>query len=429
MDANFFLATLALVPYFTSRAMIPLFATAALARLGGEWSAVAGFAGIELLDGLPAWATSDTALLVLGLFALLELLAQKSPELRELIALGDAESKALVVVLLCLALATGAAEEAAGAGPATLTAGLAAAPLLEGVLPSDGFTPLHFWAFVVGGATWFLASVRRGIYTLLREIDEDDDLGVQGFLSWLEDGIGFLGVLFAVVLPIVALVVAGLTLVTLLLIRRWLAHREDRWRIECGGCDAMILPCALRCPECDTPVREPREVGILGTIRSTPALDFDRHRLALRAVKRCHECGERLPERSLAQRCAHCGRPAFASAAELDDYLAHLEHSLPRVLGILALLGSVPVLGLVPGIIYYRTTLISSLRCYLPRAARFQGRWLARIANVILICFQPVPVLGALVLPAMALTNYWIYRRSLLRQADAALPTGVPATA
>lgn len=429
MEANFFLATLALVPYFTSRAMIPLFATAAFARLGGEWSALAGFAGIELLDGVPGWMTSDTTLLVLGLLALLEVAAQKNPELRELISVGDAEAKALVVVLLCLALATGAAEEASAAGEATVTAGMAVAPLLEGVLPDDGFTPLHLWAFVVGGATWFLASVRRGIYALLREIDEDDDLGVQGLLSWLEDGIGFLGVLLAVVLPVVALVVAGLTLAILLLIRRWLAHREDRWRIECGGCGGMILPCALRCPECGTPVREPREVGLLGTIRSTPVLDLDRHRLALRAVKRCHECGERLPERSVAQRCAHCGTPAFASPAALDQYLAHLDGTLPRVLGILALLGSVPVLGLVPGIIYYRTTLIASLRCYLPRGARFQGRWLARIANVILICFQPVPVLGALVLPAMALTNYWIYRRSLLRDADAALAAQAPATA
>lgn len=428
MEANFFLATLALVPYFTSRAMIPLFATAAFARLGGEWSALAGFAGIELLEGVPGWMTSDTALLVLGLFALLEVAAQKNPELRELIAVGDAEGKALVVVLLCLALATGAAEEAS-TGSVTVTAGMAGVPLLDGVLPEDGFTPLHLWAFVVGGATWFLASVRRGIYTLLREIDEDDDLGVQGLLSWLEDGIGFLGVLFAVVLPVVALLVAGLTLVALLLIRRWLAHREDRWRVECDGCGETILPCALRCPECETPVREPREVGLLGTIRSTPVLDLDRHRLALRAVKRCHECGERLPERSVAQRCAHCGTPTFASPAELDDYLAHLESTLPRVLGILALLGSVPVLGLVPGIIYYRTTLIASLRCYLPRTARFKGRWLARIANVILICFQPVPVLGALVLPAMALTNYWIYRRSLLREADSALAAGAPATA
>ena len=346
-----------------------------------------------------------------------------------------------MVVLLCLALATGAAVTAPGLdaapsaaeAPQVLEAGLALPPALSALggdlWPPGGFTFVHLWAFLVGAATWLLASVRRSIYVLLREVDEDDDLGVQGLLSWLEDGIGFLGVLFAVILPSLALVVAGLTVATLFFIRRWLAHREDRWRIECAGCEASILPCAVRCPECRAPVADPREVGFLGTIRSTPVQALERHRLELRSVKRCHDCGERLPERSVGQSCDACGTPAFASPAALDEYLAHLERGLPRTLLILLLLGAVPVLGLVPGIIYYRTTLISSLRCYLPRSARFTGRWLARITNLVLICLQPVPVLGAFVLPAMALTNYWIYRRSLRKQGDAVLAGQVPATA
>lgn len=437
MDGNFFLVTLALVPYFTSRAMVPLFASAAIARLASEWlgdgSAIARFAGIQLLDDLPAWLTSDTALIVLGVFALVEVVAQKNPELREVISLGDAEAKALVVVLLCLALATGAAAGGAPGVPAdpgapVLTAGALPDWIAEsGILPATGFTFAHLWALIVGAATWGLASLRRSIYLLLREIDEDDDLGVQGVLSWLEDGIGFLGVLFVVILPSLALAVAGLTVAALFFLRRWLAHREDRWRVECAGCGASILPCALRCPECRAPVADPREVGLLGTIRSTPVHDLERHRLDLRSVKRCHDCGERLPERSLDQRCKLCGTPAFASQAALDEYLAHLQRSLPRTLLILLALGSVPVLGLVPGIIYYRTTLISALRCYLPRTARFTGRWLARIVNLILICLQPVPVLGAFVLPAMALTNYWIYRRSLLAQGSAVLALPAPA--
>jgi hypothetical protein len=190
MDGHFFLATLALVPYFTSRAMIPLFASAAIARLASEWlgdgSAIARFAGIQLLDGLPAWFTSDTALVVLGIFALVEVVALKNPELREVISLGDAEAKALVVALLCLALATGAT---AGSGPVTpteagtpmLTAGALPDWIAEsGVLPTAGFTFAHLWALLVGAATWALASLRRSIYRLLREVDEDDDLGVQG---------------------------------------------------------------------------------------------------------------------------------------------------------------------------------------------------------------------------------------------------------
>jgi hypothetical protein len=42
---------------------------------------------------------------------------------------------------------------------------------------------------------------------------------------------------------------------------------------------------------------------------------------------------------------------------------------------------------------------------------------------------MPVPILGAFVLPAMALTNYWIYRRSLRRQGDTVLAAQVPTPA
>lgn len=422
MDWTFLLTTLALVPYFTSRAAVPLFATAALARLGPEWSWLGQAAGIDLLAATPDWATSNRALAVLGGLALLEVAARKLPELRELLSLGDAEVKGLVVLGLCVALAAGVSAAGSPADPAgPAGAGVSAAGI------GEGLSWVHAWALVLGATTWFLASVRRGLYGFLAEVDEDDDLGLQGLLSWAEDGIGFLGVLFAVVLPALALAVTALTLLGLLLARWWLARREEGLRVPCETCGEAMVPCGVHCPACGGRRSEPSGVGLLGTLREEPAPDVARHVLSLRAAKRCHRCGERLRERGLDQRCAACGEPAFGSTAELEVYLGRVQEELPRTLLVLFVLGAVPVLGLVPGIVYYRLTLISALRCYLPRSARFTGRWLARGINLVLLCLQPVPVLGAFVLPLMALTNYGIYRRSLRRQGEAVL--GVPAAA
>lgn len=418
MDWTFVATTLALVPYFTSRAVVPLFATAALARLGPEWSWLADTAGLDLLTHAPAWATSNRALAVLAGLAIAEVAVRKIPELREVLSLGDAEIKGLVVLGLCLALAL-----SAPAGPGGAAAGVSAAGI------GDGLAPVHLWAVFLGATTWFLASIRRRLYGFLAEVDEDDDLGLQGLLSWAEDAIGFLGVLFAVLLPVLALAVTALTLLGLFLVRLWLARREESQRVPCEACGEAMVPCGLHCPACGARKSEPARVGVLGTLREERATDLSAHVLDLRAAKRCHRCGERLRGRSLDQRCGSCGSEAFRSPAELEEYLAHVQRNLPRTLLALFVLGAVPVLGLVPGIVYYRLTLISALRCYLPRSARFTGRWLARGINLVLLCLQPVPVLGAFVLPLMALTNYGIYRRSIRQQGEAVLGAPAPAEA
>jgi hypothetical protein len=112
----------------------------------------------------------------------------------------------------------------------------------------------------------------------------------------------------------------------------------------------------------------------------------------------------------------------FADNASLEGYLQTLRASLPKTLMVLFLLGFVPVLGLVPGILYYRLSLISSLRCYLPRTANFFSRWVVRLVNLLLICLQWIPLLGAVTLPLMCLTNFTVYQAALRRQGRRAFP-------
>jgi predicted RNA-binding Zn-ribbon protein involved in translation (DUF1610 family) len=416
MDLAFFVSTLALVPYFTSRAFIPLFATALVARFGAEWQVAANLLQVELLDSAPAWALSDQMLVALGGLAVAEFLATKSAAVRDLLIEFEAEAKALLVVAVVVVLAaaevSGAPGTASTSDPRITAAGLGLA----------GFSPSYLWAAVVGAATWALGSIRRSIYLFLMEIDEDDDLGVQGLLSWLEDAIGFVGVLFALILPALAVAAAALAFLGLAFVRWLIRRREDERKVPCPTCGEPVPLCALACSACRAPFPEPRDVGLLGMIRQRPMVSPEHQVFRLRATKRCRSCGERLPNRDLDQSCTHCGLAAFDSAADLDAYLSRLRASLPRTLLVLFLLGLVPVLGLVPGIIYYRLTLIASLRAYLPRRSRFVGRWGVRLLNLIFILLQPVPILGAFTLPAMALSNFALYRRLVRRRAARALP-------
>ena len=80
----------------------------------------------------------------------------------------------------------------------------------------------------------------------------------------------------------------------------------------------------------------------------------------------------------------------------------------------------IPVIGLIPGVIYYRLTIIGPLRRYIPRTRTILLRWLVRIAIFLLIMLQWIPVAGIFAVPAMALLNYSVYRsafRGMLKSA------------
>jgi hypothetical protein len=83
------------------------------------------------------------------------------------------------------------------------------------------------------------------------------------------------------------------------------------------------------------------------------------------------------------------------------------------------LLGLVPVLGVIPGVILYRLEIVAPFRRYIPAGRNFFLRWGIRLASLVLVAFQWVPLLGGLLLPALALLNYGAYRSAFRERAQA----------
>ena len=80
MSLPLLLQGLGSIGVFASRAFLPAFATALLLRFGPQvpWLAHAGL--LPHVRDVPTWFTSDAALVVLGLLAALELVAERVPE-------------------------------------------------------------------------------------------------------------------------------------------------------------------------------------------------------------------------------------------------------------------------------------------------------------------------------------------------------------
>jgi len=405
------LYTLSAVPLFASRPFLAAFLTAVVARWGVSWPWIGDNAVVVALHGSPAWFQSGTCLGVLGVLGLLEVLSAKSPEVQEVMTHVDRALKTAIAILVAFALVDAETKQ-------TLDA-----------LQKAGFGFEPAWALVVGGLTYAAAGLRAKLVELVTDADDGDDVGLQSMLAWAENSAAFLGVLFLLLFPLAALVLSALTTLGIWLVRRRAEKAEASSRVPCARCATPILPHASACHRCGLEVDAPAAVGVFGQPKAVRTPDRARHAFELVSRKRCPTCATRLRERAVTQACPTCKKTTFASAAEFERYLAVIEARLPRTLLVSLGLGAIPLLGVIPGVLYYRLNLVSGLRGYIPPLRGCTTKWLVRLIHFGVIALQPIPLVGAVVLPFMCWSTYAIYRRSLTGRAREDLRLGEPAAA
>jgi hypothetical protein len=408
---SFYLLTLSIIPLFVSRAFFPIFATGLFARWGRDWDVgwlgfFEDFTGIGLLDTIPAWAIDDEVMIVLGILAGVEFMLQRFPETRVLLqGMSDTLIKAVGAGCTSYLLVGGD------------LAGIAEIWIDNGELTDfDWGRGLQYtWSFGVGFVVFFLASIRAWIYASLEETDPDDDLGLQGLMAWLEDTFSFVGIFVAIIMPAVTAVTALAAIVLGWNVKASAKVLDSRRRTACDECGDDVTECAPHCAHCGASRAEPSAVGWMGLIQSDPATDSEEHCNKLREGHRCHHCGERLPGRGALQICEQCQTPAFATRADLTRYLDRVQGRLGRTLLICGLWSLLPVVGLIPGLLYYRLSLAYGLTTYTSRSKNFAVRIQHRLLMILLLG-QWVPGLGTFSLPLVCFFNYRLSRKALLSQ-------------
>jgi hypothetical protein len=285
----------------------------------------------------------------------------------------------------------------------------------------------YVWAGVTTVVTWYITLMRTVFLLVVQELDEDDDLGVQKWFSLGEEAWVVGGIVMTFFLPAVAMVMFLLTLLGIFLAKKYVERLEKKSKVPCPTCSQPIHASAIACSFCRHPNPNPFQVGLLGQPKANQRVtDLNAHRLQLIGRKRCPVCATRLKEKRIHQRCPECSIETFANAEQVDIFLATLNEQLPRTLLITFVLGFIPVLGLIPGIIYYRLSLIASLRGYVPRSVGCLTRWGVRIMNLMLMGLQPIVPIGFFVLPLMCLTNFWIYQGIIKHESKKAFGRGQP---
>lgn len=399
MDIEFIIFSLGTIPILASRGALPIFVSALIARFGTEWAWLAERGAFQYVASLPEWLTSDVALGVLGLVAALEFLVTRSADAREAIGIGEAELKGIISGAFTLLMIIGLAEKA----------GVTSATEENGIWSFESL-----WAAGIGFAVWKTAALRRAVLGFYDDLDPDDDFGVRRLFHALETLLGGFGPFLVIILPLLALFAAGATVLGLRLLQGHFTRLEAKRQITCE-CGARHHRGALACPECGRACAAPEAIGLFGQAKGKPAASPETHRHALLAKSRCGRCAERLKSPQTSESCPRCGDRHFPTPESTEDYRRRQTRRLPAALLISGLFGLIPIVGVIPGLIYYRLHLVSGLRGWLPRGSAFIGRWTIRLLALFLIPLQAFPLIGALSLPILCLLNFGVYGSRLKR--------------
>ena len=391
MDINALVHGLGSIGMFSSRAFLPAFITAFSLRYGNVIPLLNDIDLIHHIGEEPTWFTHGATITILGLLSILEMAADKIPEARIALQEIDGYTKTALAGLSYLGVVSAIDID-----------------FIEKTLAQAGVFDTICTVFVAGAA--FGASrLRIALLEALRTADEDDDLGIQNLISWIEDIWAAFGIVLLLLFPILMLVINGVALGILYLAQKYATYREEKSKVECTHCGESVYRSALACPHCGEKRENPNKVGMLGQSKKKVENDLEEHPYRLAAKKRCPVCATRFKQRAVKQRCEACGHELMAEKDFARYYLHRIRLRVPGVCGIAFLFSLIPIIGLVPGIIYYRMRLVSPFRQYIPLRHSFLLKWLTRLLFFVLIGLQWIPGVGGFVVPVMALISYSVF--------------------
>jgi hypothetical protein len=393
-------AAIAAIGLTASRAFLPALVAAVLLRVFGDHEA-ARLASQSLLGTgqIASWFTSDWCIATLAILAAVEEFAQHNDDARAILIEVDHFAKPVMAFLLQLGLIS--ATDASTAD-SIRHAATQHASLLGGA-----------FAIVAGVGCFVVASARNNLQRLLHDIDPDNSTGVHRLVTWGEDLFAVFGTALLLLFPLVIAVLVGVGIAAMLLLERRARAREERAKAPCHACSQPIYLSAPACPNCHARNPSPRGIGFLGATTLDPA-DPVNHDLRLLAKRRCPTCATRLPGRSAATACPACSRAPLGEPRLVERYDAFVSARLFPVLLLTAVLGLIPIAGLVAAILLYRVALVSPYRVHVSALRSVLLKWCIRLAILLLVLLHLMPILGALAAPLMAMINYVAWRGAFL---------------
>jgi hypothetical protein len=401
MTPAYLIHALASTPLFAARAFLPAFLTALFLR----FSNVIPFMNIKLsVPANASWFVSDWCLVTLGILTFLEILADKDPDIRDIMLHINSFLKTAVFF-----------------GTQSALMNNETAAIINQMIVS-AFPLVYVISVLLGGLVFAISYLRNRLIELLLDIDDDDDSGVHFITSLFEDYAVLLGFILLIVFPLIVIIVASMIVGLVIVIEKNAGRKEHKIRIPCPLCAALVHPSAIRCYGCGYILEGPKQINILGWPKSRIVNDTAIHRLKLLCTKRCPVCAERLRKRSPIQECVHCHNSTFESVDEVRLYTSYIDEKRKEKNWIVIICGFIPIVGAIVVTVLAKLYIVRPFRRYIPRRRKFITKLLSKTLIYLLLVLQLFPVLGAISALLTIQVYFSVWRGAFISVAESKLP-------
>lgn len=383
-----------------SRAFLPLFMLSVSSVYGDVLPAY--HLPVFVLPPGMEWIGSPWFLAGSCILAMLEILADKDPDIQQALQPAMPTLKAIVAILVSLAILP---QEAVGYFNHPGTATLAQ---VTGFLSIGGMV-----ALIVATLTFWLARLRNIVTEFFDDLDPDDDFSIRWLVSLAEDVCSLLGMVLCLLFPILGALLAGMLLLGAAM-AVWVIRRiEDRGRGICSAaCKGTPLPTAVCCPTCRVS-RRPESVLVWGWRKPSEWNDAvaQAHRLKLLSKHRCPNCAERLEGSALLAKGCQCGFQPGDDAMQVlfEPFHRAVKRRALILLLPLTLLSAIPIVGFAIALVMVKYAVARPYRTFLGFAGKKVGRWGLRLLTILLLLLGAIPLVSILAAPILILVNLAVY--------------------
>ncbi len=379
-------STIGTIPLFSVRTFLPAFLTALFLKYPNI------FPGID--EGATQIETSSFLanywlLILLGVLSILEFVGDKITDVRLIMKEAEIYMRPASYLVVELGLLDQSASE------------------VINQVHWASFNPM--WLLVIFGTlcVYTLASIRKEFIEFLQDVDEDDNLFIGQFISWIEDSLVLFGFLLLIWAGITMTIIYGIIVITLIY---WKKHNErkiEKQKSSCENCGEKILPFSINCFKCGKQQNKIFDIGILGQKKETLVFDVKDHQFNLLSHRRCSSCANKFESNSTQQVCKCCSKKLFSKSAS-EYFIKQLDKKFYKILFYSFLLGFIPVVGFIISAVMANIYLFSPYRKYISQKDNFLTKIFIRIVGLIFFIFGIA--FGFLAAPAYCFMRYYIWK-------------------
>ncbi|WP_282017706.1 hypothetical protein [Salegentibacter mishustinae] len=378
-------AALGMIPLFASRTFLPAFLTGIFITYPNIFPGMEGVA--EVSDG--SMLTRTWVLVSLGILSILEILADKNSDIRSLMNNAVTYFKPASYLIVSLGLIDESSVQ------------------ILNEVQLAGFDPMWIlFAFGMLAVHW-LASLRRDFIEFLEDIDEDDNLFIGKIISWLEDSMVLFGFILLIWSGILMVILYTGLIAFLVYLRKKQEKKLEQQKIECSQCGERNMPFAVKCYKCGTKQSQVHQIGILGQRKSSLISNLEKHKINLISHRKCPNCGNKLKNREVFQKCECCQEELFKEPS-LKTFTKSIDKKFYKIAGISFLLGFIPIVGFVISAVMANIYLFSPYRKYMPKGGSFITKLFIKFLTLVFFIFGIA--FGFVAAPIYCIMRYYIWK-------------------